>query len=116
MSESFSAGMLPGILPSPTVRVGLTTQHVLFLTDGLIEKLLSGKAVWEGKMRIQKWKAGEDLTLPTEAEAIGCKHSHCPLRIVIIQEGEVFKKKDFLPLQQCVDTRFEKRRKIGSGS
>ena len=59
---------LPDALPHPSPQRGSHTEHVLFINDALVEKLVkeqgSREELWPyGPVIVKTWKYGEDLVL-----------------------------------------------------
>ena len=100
---------LPGARPNPSPQRGLRTEHVLFINDTLVEKLLvckpsSRDELWPyGPVSVKTWKYGQDLALPIRKQDFVYRTA-----FVIANTSDV------LPLMQCVDVRWETSHRIVS--
>ena len=88
---------LPDVLQTPVVRTGVHTQHVEFITDQVVHRVRRGELGWEGQSKVSKWNSGDTFPLPASPSR------DVPFRMCFVIESTG----DVIPLQQCVDTKFE---------
>ena len=101
------------------MKTGRRTQHVEFITDGLIRNIVHGGRTHEGPVITQPWKFGRTYNIPrTHCERVSTK-AHCPYQRQVIDEPYricfvLEPSGDVSPLQQCTDVKFERDHKINA--
>ena len=98
--SSAGAQDLPAVLRTPKVRDGSSTECVEFFTSRDVLEMLYGgrKGATTFVHQKGKWKHGQRVVLP------GTPRPDSPYRISFAVEADM----TVVPLQQCVDCRFEK--------
>ena len=98
---------LPSVLSHPKKRTGSVTESVNFITSrDVLDILHGGRSSHSGLYRFATWKKGQPLALPSHLAWPRCyveRDPELPFRICFAVETD----DTVVPLQQCVDCRFE---------
>ena len=95
---------LPGVLPYPPIKVGRQTQRLEFLDQFTVRRVANETQLWKGDVLTIPWSSDKVIELPKN------KSLDRPYRITFVIEANT---RDVIPLQQCVDIRFEESHKAG---
>ena len=94
-----SPAKLPDDLIRLPVQTGAVTRDVIFVTDVMVREIVQAKTWKLGRAQVKTWWHGYDLQLDKS------QSKDKPFRISLAVEPNG---KDVLPVQQCVDTGWEK--------